>query len=102
ELAVNGLYIPDYEQTCRWAREAHLIARAVGDPLLTAMAASLVAYGVCSLGRAEEAEPYVEEARSLLHDLEDAELATRLEASFYLGWAEHFMERFDDAILHFQ
>jgi len=102
ELAVNGLYIPDYEQTCRWAREAHVIAGAVGDQLLRVTAAALVAYGACSLGRAQEAEPYLEEARSLLDDLEDAELATRLEASFYLGWAEHFMERFGDAILHFQ
>src|SRR5438105_14128478 len=102
ELAVDGLYIPDYEQTCLWARDAYVTARAVGDQLLTVTAAGLVAYGACSLGDAGQAVPYLEEARSLLQDLEDVVLATRLEASFYLGWAEHFMERFADAIHHFQ
>ena len=32
--------------------------------------------------------------------LSDAELAPRLEALYYLGWAENYLERYDDAIAH--
>ena len=34
--------------------------------------------------------------------LSDAELAPRLEALYYLGWAENYLERYDDAIAHAQ
>ena len=32
----------------------------------------------------------------------DAELAPRLEALYYLGWAETYLERYDDAVAHFE
>ena len=30
----------------------------------------------------------------------DAELAPRLEALYYLGWAENYLEHYDEAIAH--
>ena len=46
--------------------------------------------------RAEHRELAVAE----LERLPDAELAPRLEALYYLGWAENYLERYDDAIAH--
>ncbi|HMC07907.1 MAG TPA: AAA family ATPase, partial [Actinomycetota bacterium] len=92
ELAIGALYVPDYEQTCRWAGEARATARALEDHLLAATASALLAYGACALGRTQQAEPPLRGAALLLDGLDDATLATGLEASFYLGWAEQFME----------
>ena len=37
---------------------------------------------------------------ALLDSLPDDQLAARLDAPYYLGFAEYFCERFDDAIRH--
>ena len=34
--------------------------------------------------------------------MEDPELAVRLDALYYLGWAESYLEHYDDAIGHAQ
>lgn len=65
---------------------------------MEATAAALVAYARYSLGLPTSTA--VAKAASLLDGLDDAELAVRLDAPLWLGWAEGLLERFDDAIRH--
>jgi hypothetical protein len=51
---------------------------------------------------AGNAGPHLDEAITLLDELADSELASRLDAAFYLGWAEFLTERFDDAVRHLE
>ena len=48
--------------------------------------------------RSSAAREHRDEALEQVDRLSDAELAPRLEALYYLGWAENYLERYDDAI----
>jgi tetratricopeptide (TPR) repeat protein len=61
-------------------------------------------FGTLKAGRGARAEAreHREEALEQIEHLSDAALAPRLEALYYLGWAENYLERYDDAIAHAQ
>jgi DNA-binding CsgD family transcriptional regulator/tetratricopeptide (TPR) repeat protein len=102
ELAVDGLYELDFEQTALMGRGALDTARAVGDRALVASAASALCLGETAAGRIEAALEHREEALAEIDRLSDDELAPRLEALYYLGWAETYLERYDDAVARFE
>ena len=83
-------------------REAVATARALGDRALIAAAASALCLGETVAGRIAVARELHEEARAEVDRLTDAELAPRLEALYYLAWAETYLERYDEAIAHFE
>ena len=99
ELTVDGLYEPvDSEQALAMGAAALRTARPLGDRALTGSAAAALALAEAAAGRMEDALEHRDEAVALLDRLSDAELAPRLEALYYLGWAENYLERYDAAI----
>lgn len=71
-----------------------------GGPSLVAGAAAMMALLECASGGTAAAHAYREQARAALDDLDDRALAGALGACFYLGWAEYFLDRIDDALRH--
>ena len=100
ELTVDGLYELDFEQTISMGHGALVASRATGDRALIAAAASALALGEAAAGRIDAAREHREEATALVDRLSDAELAPRLETLYYLGWAENYLEHYDDAAAH--
>jgi signal transduction histidine kinase len=100
ELAVDGLYELDFERTLSMGHGALAAARATGDHALIAAAASALALGEAAAGQIGAAREHREEASAIVGRLSDAELAPRLETLFYLGWAENYLEHYDDAAGH--
>jgi DNA-binding NarL/FixJ family response regulator/tetratricopeptide (TPR) repeat protein len=100
ELAVDGLYAREYGQTIAMGAEALETANHLGDRALIAEAASALCLGEAVAGQVDAAHAHRKAALAQVERLTDAELAPRLEALFYLGWAENYLERYDDAIAH--
>jgi DNA-binding CsgD family transcriptional regulator/tetratricopeptide (TPR) repeat protein len=100
ELAVDGLYELDYEQTLTMGRGALETARATGDRALIASAASALCLGEAAAGDIDAAREHREEALGYVDRLTDAELAPRLEALYYLGWAENYLEHYEEGVAH--
>ncbi len=100
ELAVDGLYVLDFAQAVEMGRGALEVARAVGDRALIAAGASAVCLSEAAAGQIAAAREHRTEALAEIDRLSDAELAPRLEALFYLGWAENYLEHWDDALAH--
>ena len=102
ELAVDGLYELDFEQTAEMGHQALATSRALGDRALIAAAASAFCLGETVAGRIDRALECREAARAEVDSLADEELAPRLEALYYLGWAETYLERYADGIGRFE
>ena len=100
ELAVDGLYELDFEHTVAMGRGALEGARATGDRVLVAVAAAALCLGEVAWGQIEAAREHRAEALALVDRLSDAELAPWLETLFYLGWAENYLEHYDEAAVH--
>jgi DNA-binding CsgD family transcriptional regulator/tetratricopeptide (TPR) repeat protein len=100
ELAVDGLYSNDFEQARARGEGALATARALGDRSLVAAAAAALALAESSAGRIAAAREHRAEALELVERMPDAELASRLETLYYLGWAENYLEHYDEAIAH--
>lgn len=101
ELAVDGLYALDFEQVFELGTYALECARRLDDAALIATAASALALGKLAYGDVDAARAHRDEAAERIDRLPDADLAPRLEALYYLGWAESFMEHVDEAAGHF-
>ncbi len=100
ELAVDGLYVLDVDQAVNSGVGALDVARDLGDRPLIAAAASAVCLAEAAAGHIEAARTHRTEALAEIDRLSDAELAPRLEALFHLGWAENYLEHWDDAVAH--
>jgi DNA-binding NarL/FixJ family response regulator/tetratricopeptide (TPR) repeat protein len=100
ELAVDGLYENDFEQTFEMGARALETALALDDRGLIAAAASALALGEAAAGRIDAAREHRAEALRQIERMDDAELANRLETLYYLGWAESYLEDYDSAIQH--
>jgi DNA-binding NarL/FixJ family response regulator len=100
ELAVDSLYELNFGQAADMGQKAVASARAVDDGPLVAAALSALALCETTAGRITSARDRAEEARAAVDVLPDAELATRLDALYYLVWAETYLERYDDAMAH--
>jgi len=100
ELAVDGLYELDYTRSIAMGSEALASATGIGDGALVAAAASALCLAETVAGQIEAARGHREQALAQIDRLSDAELAPRLEALYYLGWAENYLEYYDEAIGH--
>ena len=102
ELAVDGLYERDFEQAVEMGRQAFATAQEVGNAALIASAASALCLAETVAGEIQVARGHRQEAQAVLDLLPDAELAPRLEALYYLAWAENYLEYYDHADAHIE
>ena len=100
ELAADALYDTDFEAMGAHALQASATAAVLGDPALGAVASALLCYARYAEGDIPAAERARGESAAALDALDDGRLAGRLEAPYYLGFAEYFCEHYDDAIRH--
>jgi DNA-binding CsgD family transcriptional regulator len=100
ELVVDGLYALDYERTVATGRRALEAARGTGDRALIAAATAVLCLAEVGAGEVGPARERHAEAAALIDALSDTELAARVETLFYLGWAENYLERYDEAVAH--
>ena len=84
----------------RWAARRSRPRAAWATAPCIAAAASALALGEAAAGEIAAAREHLAEALERVDRLSDAELAPRLEALYYLGWAENYLERYDDAVAH--
>ncbi|HEX5923318.1 MAG TPA: AAA family ATPase [Baekduia sp.] len=102
ELAVDALYDSDFLAMREWARAAAETARTLGERGLCAVAEGLLCFAGYGLGQARPAEAARLASAAGLDALTDEELAARLDAPHYLGFAEFFCEQYADAARHFR
>jgi DNA-binding NarL/FixJ family response regulator len=100
ELAMDGFFQMDYELMHEWAERAVSTARPLGDRPLSAAAVAVLAFASAAGGATEEAETHRSEAATLVADLDDAELALRLDAAANLSGAELYLDRYEEAEAH--
>ncbi|WP_028067831.1 helix-turn-helix transcriptional regulator [Solirubrobacter soli] len=96
ELAFDALYGLDLEASAAWAEQALVHA----DRLTRATGAALLSLVRAADGRLEQAERARDAALAEIALLDDRELVERLEALWYLAWAETFLDHYDAALEH--
>ena len=102
ELAADALYDSDFEAMAEWAGRAEAAAAKLGERPLQALAAGLGCFAEYGRGRPAERDAARIRSAALIDELADEQLAGRLDAPYYLGFAEYFCERYDDAIRHLE
>ncbi|HEY8582766.1 MAG TPA: AAA family ATPase [Capillimicrobium sp.] len=102
ELAAGGFHQRAGATTLRYAQEAATLADALGGQLPHAAAAqALIAFTHAFVGDpAPTAEPALAAAAAIVDGLDDEALAERLDAVFFLAFAEMYLERFEPLIAH--
>jgi DNA-binding CsgD family transcriptional regulator len=100
ELSFDALYGLDLGISADRATEALAVARGTDDRGLVASAAALLSLVCAAAGRREAAEDALDQATAAVSLLSDREQATRLDALWYLAWAETFLDRYDAALGH--
>ena len=98
ELAIDGLYENDFKQISAMGHAALDAARGFGNRGLIAVAAAALALGEAAAVQVEAAREHRAEALEQIRRMDDAELAERLDALYCLGWAENYLEHYDEAI----
>jgi DNA-binding CsgD family transcriptional regulator/tetratricopeptide (TPR) repeat protein len=96
ELAFDALYGLDLEASAARAEQALVHA----DRLTRATGAALLSLVRAADGRLEQAERARDTALAEIALLDDRELVERLEALWYLAWAETFLDHYDAALEH--
>ncbi|MEO8225268.1 MAG: AAA family ATPase [Gammaproteobacteria bacterium] len=99
ELATGLLALGRWEDARAEARAA-VVAGRQHDRALRAAAGGMLALAEYAAGSLTAACAAAEGAALLLDSLNDAELAGRLEAAVWLGWAEMFLARYPAALRH--
>ena len=97
---MDGFFRMDYELMREWAERALSTARPLGDRPLTAAAVAVLAFASATSGATPEAEAHRSEAAALVADLDDDELALRLDAAANLAGAELYLDRYEEAGAH--
>jgi ATP/maltotriose-dependent transcriptional regulator MalT len=100
ELAVDSLYELDHPQAVAMAEGALATAQRLDDRGLVMAAAAALALAAAVQGETSLAQEQRELAVAELERLPESELARRLDALYHLGWAENYLERYDDAVAH--
>ncbi len=100
ELAMDGFFRMDYGLMRTWAERALNTARPLGDRPLTAAAAAVLTFASAAGGATAEAQTRRLEAATLVADLNDAELALRLDAATHLAGAELYLDHYAEAGVH--
>jgi DNA-binding CsgD family transcriptional regulator/tetratricopeptide (TPR) repeat protein len=103
ELSLAARFAGDWVGMRARAKEAIEAAALVGARALEANAEALVAFAAAGSDRKEIVDELaLDRAAELVDELTDEELAERNVSALFLGWAEIFLGRFDDADRHLQ
>ena len=102
ELAMDGFYRMDYAEMHEVGAAALVGAERLDDQSLTAAANAILASGAAMAGRIREAQERASAAASAMDALPDSQLSVRLETAAQLGWAEFYLERYDESIAHLE
>jgi DNA-binding NarL/FixJ family response regulator len=102
ELAADCFFLGEWDRMHRWATGALALARDAGDPRTHAAAAALLGLSCYELLRLDEAKAHVAEAKRIVDELPDDELALRVDACHWLGWVEHLLDLYDDSVRHME
>ncbi|MQA74715.1 MAG: AAA family ATPase [Solirubrobacterales bacterium] len=100
EVAAAALYIGDWDRGLAAGEGALAGAKALDRRQLVVVAEALRSQGFVGLGRIAAAERGRTTAAELLDSFDDSELAERVDAAYYLGAVEYFLERYEDAVRH--
>ena len=100
ELAVDAIYTFDFPAMRSWATVAAADAAAIGASALEAAALALLGFAEYIPGDTVEAAGHLDRAAVIVDSLADADLAPQLDATYYLCWAENYMERYDASLRH--
>lgn len=98
ELASGAGFTNRYDEMLRWARQAHEGATRLGQRALAVAAAGQIALATYFLGLPAGAA--MDQAAAATDDLDDGELAGRLDIGLWIGWSEAVLERHEAAIRH--
>ena len=99
-LAVDAFHRRDVEAVRHWGGRAEELGRGEGRPAHAAAGLALCALVDALVGDVESALRRCDDAARLFDDLPDAELAECLEAAQFIGLAEMYVERYDQAAAH--
>jgi DNA-binding NarL/FixJ family response regulator len=102
ELAKERYFAADWRGMRRYAADALAAARALDDAPLIAAAAGILALAEYHLPDVAAARPLLDEAAARLDALTDDQLAGRLDAALFVGWAEQCLARWDDVHRHYE
>ncbi len=103
ELGLAARFAGDAAGLRARAEEALDAAATVGDRALEAKSSALIAFGAAESDQEEAlVVTAIDRAAELVDALTDEELADRVESALFLGWAEIFLGRFDDADRHLE
>lgn len=101
ELAADSIYAADWNGAQISAERALAAARDGGERGLEATAEALLTCAYLGFSRVPEAEEHRKRAAELVEHLSDAELGARPGGPYCLGFAEYFLERYEDGVRHF-
>ncbi len=99
-LAVDAFHRRDVEAVRHWGGRAEELGRREGRPAHAAAGLALCALVDALVGDVESALRRCDDAARLFDDLPDTELAECLEAAQFIGLAEMYVERYDQAAAH--
>jgi DNA-binding NarL/FixJ family response regulator/tetratricopeptide (TPR) repeat protein len=102
ELAKGRYFAADWRGMRRYAADALATARTLEEPPLIAAAAGILALAEYHLPDVATARPLLDEAAERLDALTDDQLAGRLDAALFVGWAEQCLARWDDVHRHYE
>jgi DNA-binding CsgD family transcriptional regulator len=102
ELATDALYDSDFAAMREWAAAAVKTAQTLGELSLLAVAQGLLCFAEYGLGQADAADAARVRSATGIDALSDEQLAARLDAPLWLGFAEYFCEHYGDAARHFR
>lgn len=100
ELAADCFFLGEWAPMEQWASQARDLARAAADGRVQAAAAALLGLACYEQARVAEARAHVAEAKAIVDELSDEELALRVDACHWLGWCEHLIDHYDDSVRH--
>jgi len=101
ELANERYFAADWPAMREQAADALRAARALGDEVLLASAAGMLALAEYHVSDMAAARVLLDEAAARLDALSDDALAGRLDAALWTGWAEQCLARWDDVHQHY-
>jgi ATP/maltotriose-dependent transcriptional regulator MalT len=100
ELSVDRIYAADWDDAKSWAERAYAAADARGRSAMQVVADVLFCCGEMGTGRIAEAERHRARAALVNEQLDDRQLAERLEGPWGLGFCDFWMERYEDGVRH--
>lgn len=101
EFAAQELGGGGWAACCRWAQEALMLAERCQNRSQQVACHGLLAKANVRGGDVEAAVQHLSQATAILDGMLDGDFAYSLDAVVWIGWADALLERWDDALRHF-